>query len=229
LVGYPIRVFLATFPDSMNDATTSYPILYSFRRCPYAMRARITIVKSKQVVELREVVLRDKPASMIQYSKKGTVPVLVLEDGMVIDESLDIMKWALKLSDPDSWLVELGDNLLKENDGTFKKLLDRYKYSNRHPEHSQEYYRKQGETFLQKLEYLLSGHTFLSGDQMRFIDIAILPFVRQFAYVDIAWFDTSSYVNVRRWLDTFLYSTLFGQVMRKHEQWHEGDEPVLFP
>lgn len=208
---------------------TSFPVLYSFLRCPYAMRARLAIAQSEIVVELREVVLRDKPQALIDVSPKATVPVLVLSDGRVIEESLDIMHWALKQNDPNGWLEATGEELVHENDSVFKKHLDRYKYAQRYPEHPQVYYREQGEKFLQRLEKRLLSQAFLSGNQMGFVDAAVLPFVRQFAFVDHDWFNNSLYVNVKLWLDTFLDSEDFKSIMIKYPQWHFGDNVVLFP
>lgn len=205
------------------------PILYSFRRCPYAMRARLAIAKSGQQVALREVVLRDKPEHMLEISPKGTVPVLLLPDGIVLEESLDVMKWALKENDPDGWLEEMGEDLIMENDTTFKKSLDTYKYFNRHPEHSQEHYREQGEMFLKKLEERLQSQLYLSGNEIKFVDAALLPFVRQFAFVDMEWFQGSEYQGVKRWLNDFLESDLFEKIMPKFEQWKPGDEQIIFP
>jgi glutathione S-transferase len=209
--------------------TTTYPVLYSFVRCPYAMRARLAIAKSGQIVELREVVLKDKPASMLSYSAKGTVPLLVFEDGAVIDESLDVMKWALKKNDPNGWLEQMGTVFVEENDSTFKTHLDTYKYFTRHPEHSKEVYRERCEVFLKKLEVLLAKNQFLTGDQVKFADAALVPFIRQFANVDYEWFQSSSYKNLHRWLQDFLRSSLFEQLMTRYEQWHINDPPLLFP
>jgi len=183
------------------------------------MRARLALAISGQTVELREVELKDKPSSMIEFSPKGTVPVLVLPDGYVIDESLEIMKWALTKNDPDSWLDEANMDLINENDSTFKMHLDKYKYHNSHPENNQEHYRQLGEVFIKKLDDLLSHSTFLSGDHMRFVDAALLPFVRQFASVEPDWLGSSPYKNVHLWLGTFLQSDLFDEIMSKHKKW----------
>ncbi len=196
------------------------PILYSFRRCPYAMRARMAIVKSGQLVELREVKLRDKPQAMLCASPKGTVPVLVLDNGEVIDQSIDIMKWALDQSDPDNWLDETGKDLIVINDDSFKNHLDKYKYPDRYPESNQEHYRKQCQVFLQKLEDLLQNQDFLAGNEMKFVDVAIFPFVRQFAHVDYDWFHDSHYANIQKWLSVFIKSDMFEEAMVKHPQWH---------
>lgn len=193
------------------------------------MRARLAIAISKQTVELREILLKEKPEAMLQASPKGTVPVLVLEKGSVIDESLDIMTWTLEKNDPDTWLKPTDTKLIEENDSSFKQALDRYKYFNRYPEYPQEHYREQGESFLQKLETRLSESPFIFGEQMSLTDAAILPFVRQFAFVDRDWFDISSYKHTRRWLNTFLESSLFERIMMKHDPWQPGDEAILFP
>jgi glutathione S-transferase len=209
------------------------PMLYSFRRCPYAMRARLALHASGVPVELREVSLRDKPPSMLAASPKGSVPVLVLPDGQVIDESWDIMRWALHRHDPDGWLgendshVEAAIPLISENDTTFKFQLDRYKYPERYPEHLQSYYRSAAGTFLQKLESRLVASRFLLGDALSVADAAILPFIRQFAGVDKDWFAQSHYLAIRRWLNEFLDSAAFLAVMEKYSIWHPGDPPVI--
>ena len=156
---------------------TQQPILYTFRRCPYAIRARLAIAVSQQTVEYREILLRDKPEAMLAVSPKGTVTVLVLPDGPVIDESLDIMGWALGLNDPEHWLT--GDTeLIQQCDREFKPWLDRYKYADRHPDHSVEYYRQQGERFLSLLEGQLLQTTELSAHHLSITDYGIAPFVR---------------------------------------------------
>jgi glutathione S-transferase len=205
------------------------PILYSFRRCPYAMRARLAILKSGYRVILREVRLQEKPPSLLSASKKGTVPILVLNNETILEESLEIMNWALRQNDPDQWLDEMGLELISENDSSFKKNLDLYKYFDRHPEHPQLYYREQAEVFIQKLEQHLSTHAFLSGEKMRFLDVAIFPFIRQFAAIDRIWFNSSQYTHVRLWLETFLNSALFEKSMQKYEQWHPNQAQVFFP
>ncbi|MDO6564653.1 glutathione S-transferase [Amphritea sp. 1_MG-2023] len=213
----------------------SQPILYSFRRCPYAMRARLAIAGSGQSVVLREVVLKDKPAAMLQASPKGTVPVLVLPD-RVIDESRDIMRWALRQSDPHDWLgaddpdqLWQMEGLIQENDAVFKQHLDRYKYFERYPGHSQDYYRQQCEVTLARLEALLQQHDFLIGDHVSLADIAIFPFIRQFAHVDRDWFYRAPYPGLQRWLDYHLASPLFSSIMKKQSRWEEGDSPIYFP
>ena len=215
---------------------TDLAVLYSFRRCPYAMRARMALSYSGIPVELREVVLRDMPAALLSYSPKGTVPVLVLENGRVIEESLDIMHWALAIRDPDHWLPgdaagQLADinGLISSNDRSFKQQLDRYKYAERYPQQPAVVYRRTGELFLQQLEQRLAGTAWLCAGHMTLADVAIFPFVRQFAFVDKPWFDAAPYPYLQAWLDGLLASALFLGVMQKYPQWHEGDTPVVFP
>lgn len=209
------------------------PVLYSFRRCPYAMRARLALYTSGVTVELREVALRDKPASMLAASPKGSVPVLVLLDGCVIDESWEIMQWALHQHDPDGWLgkndcyADAATPLIIENDTTFKNHLDRYKYADRYPEHPQIYYRSAAEIFLQQLENRLRATHFLLGDAMSIADVAIYPFIRQFSEVDKNWFAQAPYSSLQRWLEIFLGSERFAAVMKKCPVWHPGDPPVI--
>lgn len=210
------------------------PILYSFRRCPYAIRARLAIKVSGVQVQLREVILGAKPAEMLLISPKGTVPVLQLADGRVIDESVDIMFWALEKNDVGGWLdfddeflVEI-KNIVKENDTEFKGCLDRYKYADRNTEPPQLYYRQQGEVFLQALERRLSSQRYLLANRICFADMAIFPFIRQFAHVDKEWFYNSPYKNVQRWLEALLESDLFLSVMKKQQAWKPGDSLTLF-
>ncbi len=211
------------------------PTLYSFRRCPYAMRARLGIYLSGSQVLLREIILKHKPQPMLDASPKGTVPVLILEDGEVIDESLDIMIWALKHDDPDNLLLgddphkqEIAKALIDANDNEFKPWLDKYKYADRHPEHPEEHYREQGEQFIAQLENLLTKHEQLLGPKPCIADFAIFPFVRQFAHVNRAWFSASPYSNVQRWLSEHLTSTTFTHIMKKYPTWLESEETFLF-
>ena len=205
----------------MQDTKTPIPILYTFRRCPYAIRARLAIAVSGVAAQMCEVDLRHKPQAMLDCSPKGTVPVLHLPDGTVIDESIDIMSWALSINDPASWLdgrtacAAEALSLIQENDGEFKHALDHYKYAGRFPEHPADVYRAQGEAFLLKLNARLITHAYLLGSQVRVADMAIFPFVRQFAEVDRAWFNQSPYDPLKRWLRTLLASPLFVAVMRK--------------
>ena len=197
------------------------PILYTFRRCPYAMRARLALTYANINIEYREVELKNKPQAMLDVSPKGTVPVLVLENGEIIDESLDIMLWALQQSDPKNWLQhkEEAFTLIEENDNTFKPWLDRYKYADRFPKQTQTFYRIRGELFLHQLENNLSQFTFLVGNQPTLADFAIFPFVRQFAFVDKAWFDQSAYLKLQKWLNSHLESSLFEKTMVKRPVW----------
>jgi len=217
--------------QSMTSAFNSTrPILYSFRRCPYAMRARLAIIRAGIAVELREVQLRNKPQAMLTASPKGTVPVLVLPNGAVIDESLDIMQWALAINDPQDWLSSQTEvhALISHNDGEFKYYLDRYKYADRYPEHSAEHYRNQGELFLTKLEALLQKTAFLLGQHFGLADAAIAPFIRQFAAVNSDWFSTAPYPALRTWLQDFLDSALFNDVMQQYQPWEPGMPAVTF-
>lgn len=212
------------------------PLLYSFRRCPYAMRARLALASSGIQTELREVVLKDKPEALLKLSAKATVPVLQTTDGDIIDESLDILVWALKQHDPDNWYQNLNENqkkqasqLIDNNDGTFKYYLDRYKYADRYPEQTELYYRQQGEKTLAELEALLHQNGCLLTTHWTIADIALLPFIRQFAFVDKAWFEQSPYPALISWLDDFLQSALFKRIMLKYPQWHETDATTFFP
>jgi len=215
----------------------SLPRLYSFRRCPYAMRARLGLVFAEQKVELREIVLRDKPAQMLAISPKGTVPVLELPEGestkpRVIEESREILEWALAQNDPHGLLntdTAHANALIDQNDNEFKHWLDRYKYADRHPEQSQLAYRQQGEVFLQVLEDLLAKHTYLLGNTISIADIALMPFVRQFAHVDRDVFYSLPYPHLHQWLLDWLEHPAFKQIMVKYTPWQEGDALVVFP
>jgi len=210
------------------------PILYSFRRCPYAIRARMAISYSQTAVELREVVLKDKPAQLLEISPKATVPVMQLSNGQVLEESIDIMHWALEINDPqkihltDPELFQQ-DELILENDNQFKQHLDHYKYADRFPEHDAIYYRKKGEIFLKKLDNILKRQDFLMDNKLTVIDLSIFPFIRQFAHVDKAWFDQSQYKHLQKWLSYFLTSDIFISVMYKFDQWKPEDESTVFP
>ncbi|QXI08606.1 glutathione S-transferase [Pseudomonas tensinigenes] len=191
--------------------------LYSFRRCPYAMRARMALRYSGVPVDIVEISLKAKPAAMLAISPKGTVPVLNA-GGRVIDESLDIMRWALAQNDPDDWLLA-GDSriaeLIEANDQGFKVHLNRYKYAERYPEQPMEVYRAEGALFLQSLDELLTDRDYLLTDHTSLADVALLPFVRQFAHVDREWFAQTPYVRLQAWLQRFLESELFTSIMKK--------------
>lgn len=201
-------------------------ILYSFRRCPYAMRARMALIASGQKVVLREVALRDKPAEMIVASPKGTVPVLVLPDGNVIDESIDIMRWAMTRHDPEDWLLGDDPALIARNDGAFKHHLDRYKYVSRYGSDPLEH-RGAAMDILGGLEARLGRGDYLTGESRRLADIAIFPFVRQFAAVEPEWFATQPLSLVRNWLDRLTGSSLFARAMLRVQPWRDGDAAVL--
>lgn len=206
------------------------PILWTFRRCPYAMRARLAIASSGQKVELREVLLKDKPDAFLAASPKGTVPV-VIDGATVIEESRDIMLWALRRSDPEGWLDMHPDGLvlIDRCDGPFKTALDHTKYAVRFPDRDEAAERAQAMLFLTDLNDRLNDSAFLTGARRKLADVAILPFVRQFANTDRAWFDKQALAPLARWLDAFLGSDGFNAVMRKYPPWQEGRDRVMFP
>jgi len=223
--------------------TTPRPVLYSFRRCPYAMRARLALLASGTVCTLREVKLSAKPQELLDASPKGTVPVLVLPDGPVIggrvigspvigggviDESLDIMHWALTQADPDHWLDGEDAALIAANDGPFKHHLDRYKYPHRYDVDPLDH-RAAGVAQLEVLEARLTASPFLCGAHWTMTDTALAPFVRQFAETDRAWFDALPLPAVQEWLAAFLASPMFAAIMVRWPVWQAGDAEVLFP
>lgn len=206
------------------------PVLYSFRRCPYAMRARMAIAICGIRVEIREVVLRDKPPEMIAVSPKATVPVLLLPDGAVIDESLDIMYWALGLEDPEDWLAcSNGEALILATETQFKPHLDRYKYASHYPGEDARQHRGQALLFVEKLDKILRDRNCICGNRRGLADVAIFPFIRQFANTDRDWFDRLDLAGLQGWLGRQLESSLFLSVMVKRKPWAAGDEPVIFP
>ena len=213
--------------------TSSLPVLYSFRRCPYAMRARLGLLFADKQVALREIVLKDKPTQLLAISPKGTVPVLHLSNGTVIEESSEIMIWALKQHDPqgllDVEILKKAMALIDKNDTEFKPWLDRYKYADRHTEMTQTEYRHKGEVFLQILEHLLTKKAYLLGESASIADIGIIPFVRQFAHVDRDIFYSLPYPNVQQWLQYWLEQPLFVTAMTRYQTWQEEDNPVIFP
>ena len=215
-----------------HKSKNNLPILYSFRRCPYAMRARMAIHISGQKCELREVLLRDKPPSMLEYSAKGTVPVLILQDGKVIDESLDVIDWALNLNDPDNWQrskdTKKTKELIKINDGEFKYHLDRYKYSKRYDNEDPEFHRKKCLKFIESVNNELNNSKYIFDDNISYADIVVLPFIRQFRIADIEWFDSLPYDNLKKWLSRFLDSSLLNSSMKKYDLWKEGDKSIVF-
>jgi glutathione S-transferase len=199
------------------------------------MRARLALWKANISCELREVVLKDKPPSLPDYSSKATVPVLVLEEGTIIDESLGIMFWALERSDPDEWLsppegsIDEMSALIKLNDDDFKRHLDRYKYPDRYEDVDPLYHRQEAERFLAHLDARLESREHLFGAEPSLADFAIGPFIRQFANTNRGWFDASEYKALKSWLEGFLALPLFEAIMEKYPQWHEGDAPILIP
>ena len=187
---------------------------------------------SGQKCELREVLLRNKPPSMLEYSAKGTVPVLILQDGNVIDESLDVIDWALNLNDPDDWQrskdKEKTKELIKINDGEFKYHLDRYKYSKRYDNEDPEFHRKKCLKFIESINNELNNSKYIFDDNISYTDIVLLPFIRQFRIADIEWFDSLPYDNLKKWLSSFLGSSLLNSIMKKYDLWKEGDKSIVF-
>ena len=208
-----------------------FPVLYSFRRCPYAIRARMILCHCNIRVELREVRLGDKPKEMLTASEKGTVPILVLKNQTVLDQSLDIMRWAINQSYldkslPNSWSIdanlELENHLIKTNDSEFKNSLDGYKYGKSSVLLSKIDYRDKAEKFLEQLEKLLTENKFLLGENMSLADVSIFPFIRQFVGVDPTWFRNSKYERLAFWLNSFIHSNLFLTSMTKYPIWEAG-------
>jgi glutathione S-transferase len=198
----------------------SLPILYSFVRCPYAMRARMALYSAKISHEHREVDLKNKCPELLSISPKGTVPVLELADKTVIEQSLDIMNWALK-----SPLSALEKDIIEENDNSFKDALDRYKYPTRYDEKESTKYRDQCVLFINKIEDMLDP--FISGKKPQLVDMALFPFVRQFVAVDSDWINKQPYPKLKKWVDYFACSDLFHHVMKKYPFWSLGDKPTL--
>jgi glutathione S-transferase len=197
-------------------------LLYSFRRCPYAIRARMALACAGLTVRIREVSLREKPAELLALSPKATVPVLQLSDGQVIEESLDIMAWALRQRDPQAWLAlapadaDRARQWVARNDETFKPLLDRYKYATRHPALTPQQHRERAmDAFVLSLDAALRSHPFVLGDVACWADVALFPFARQFAMVDPAWFAQAPLPGVRQWLAYWTGGALFQQVMSR--------------
>ena len=207
----------------------NYPILYSFRRCPYAIRARMAMAYSKISYEHREILLKNRPKDLYRISKKGTVPVLKLVDGTVIDESVDIMKWCIKQNDLDGWFEDnytLQNRFIKNNDTEFKYWLDRYKYHIRYIENSYEKYQKEVEAFLIKYNLILQENYFLMGKKLSLVDVALMPFIRQAAHVNIGWF-AQNFPALSEWLEKLKVSPLFLSIMKKYDIWHDSGEGVI--
>lgn len=212
-----------------------HPVLYSLQNCPYAIRARMGLLLAQQPVMLRAVVMKNKPAEMLTASPKGTVPVLVLTDESVIDESLDIMLWALRKNDPNNLLYSENPSafpamltLINSNDNKFTNALSKYKHAVRYHETSEVYYRRQCEIFIIELEQRLAAHDYLMGMTPSLADYAILPFIRQFARVDRKWYLQAPYPHLRRWLDAHLQSQPFSKSMTDFPLWLDKHEECLF-
>ena len=211
-----------------------YPILYSFIRCPYAMRARMALKLTNTKCEIREVRLNNKPKQMIDKSPKGTVPVLVLEKE-VIDESNDIIEWALCSNNIfdgniDHHQIDLTKNLIEIFDSKFKYNLDRYKYATRYENINKDKHKKECLEILINLENLISNEGWILGNKINKLDISILPFIRQFRIADIEWFDKQNKIKgIQKILFNFLDSSLFKDVMYKYDVWEENAEPQFFP
>ena len=207
----------------------SNAVCYTFRRCPYAIRARMALDCAGIEPEYREIRFSDKPPQMLSVSPKGTVPVLIRGEGEVLEESWDIIGWALAQNDPENWLPDTPesakavDDLLQTNDYRFKDFLDRYKYADRHPELNPEQHRERALWFLEDLESLLGDGGWLGGDRMTVADIAVFPFIRQFSMVEPEWFANSPFNRVRDWLERIMGSPRFERVMVKRSLWdHRG-------
>lgn len=208
------------------------PILYSFRRCPYCIRANMAIAQANVICEMRQVDLKNKPQSMLDVSPKGTVPVLFLPDGRVIDESYDIMRWALGENDPDGWLnhpQDEVDRFVKICDTELTRAVQQYKYPERFEDGDAKKGRAMAMEFLKNLELRIAAKGFIIGDTVSLADIAIFPFVRQFALVDWDWFDDCGLKRLKIWLNYFTDSPLFETVMEKYSFWQPGDPVDIFP
>jgi len=219
----------------MNQHSANHPILYSFRRCPYAMRARLAVQSAGFNVELREILLRDKAPEFTAASPKATVPVLVLPNGTIIEESLDVMLHVLDQFDPEGLLTPTEETLadmlalISENDGPFKRALDRYKYANRYEGADPISERTAASSFLQTLnDRLRTSNGCLFGARLSLADLAILPFVRQFANVDRPWFDSQDWPDLRKALEDFTVSERFASIMLKYAMWQPEDEVIWF-
>jgi len=210
------------------------PILYSFRRCPYAIRARFSLYYAGIKCELREVDLKNKPAEMLKISSKGTVPVLQLPEGQVLEQSLEIMYWAISQNDPQNWhlnkasLPETIDKFIKINDTNFKDALDKYKYTTRYPGEDRAINQEKCLEFLHILQYRLEEHAYLFANKISIADIAVFPFIRQCRLTDEKWFDAQPLPAVHHWLANFLTSRTFTNIMAKYEPWSPDDEPIIF-
>lgn len=208
------------------------PLLYTFRRCPYAMRGRMALVYAGINCEVREVDLKNKTQALLNISSKGTVPVLQTQDGLILDESLDLMYWALEQNDPKGWNQlttserELTTDLANKNDTEFAKHNYRYKYFEKFPEKSQSDYRADCEPYLNALELRLSQTQFLVKDTLSLADIALFPFIRQFSKVDEKWYENSPYTKIKNWVNHIAEQNFFTKAMTKFDVWQDGNSPV---
>jgi glutathione S-transferase len=213
----------------------SLPILYSLQHCPFAMRARMALLMAKQDVILRAVITKNKPAEMLEISPKGTVPILLLPDCTVIDESLNIMNWALQQSDPSDLLYKNQPelycemlNIISNCDTDFRINLSAYKHSKRYHLEDESERRSECEIFITQLESRLQSSDFFFGDKLSMADLAILPNIRQFVNVDRKWFRLANYPCLTKWLASIMQSLLFNKTMRKYPLWIETREEFLF-
>lgn len=210
----------------------SSPILYSFRRCPYCIRAHMALKYAGLKIILRGVELKNLPPEALAVSPRATMPSLVIDKNKYIDESWDIIKWAVQQNDPENWLgdnneyLQAAEVLVKTNDYSFKENLDHYKYAVRFPDHPKQYYRQCGEEFLEELNEILKESNFLLDDHITVADIAVFPYIRQFAMVDKDWFYNAPYPPLQRWLKYMLATELFREAFRKHELWLPGHDDI---
>ena len=212
-----------------------YPTLYSFRRCPYAMRARLALRLCKIECIIREISLKAKNSEFLQVSPKGTVPVLILPNGKVLEESLDIINWSLEQNDPnklkanDKVTKKINDKYIQLFDKDFKFHLDRYKYSSRYNISNSEIHRNKALKLLTEINAMLEGKDYIGGQRMSLLDISILPFVRQYRIADINWFDNHLGLrNINNWVNIFLNTEILASVMTKYKVWEKEDPPILF-
>jgi len=209
-----------------------YPILYTFRRCPYAMRARFAIRSSKIIVEIREIKLQEKPLEFLKLSPKGTVPVLITNSGEVLEESMDIIYWALNKNDPHKWLAKgkLENQeiikLLDDLENKFKPNLDKYKYPSRFSGVDQFFHRDKNLCFLKKLNCYLENNKSLNCEHLSLLDYTIFPFVRQFRNVDQDWFDKLNFIFLNKWINQIIDSKDFSSIMKKFKKWEPNDVPI---
>lgn len=218
----------------MADTSNSYPVLYSLQNCPYAMRARLALLLSEQTIIIRAITLKDKPQHMLEVSPKGTVPVLILADGSVLQESIDIMLWALRQNDPHHLLSQDEAQylqiieLIERGDNEFKHPLEQYRAAKRYHKDTEQYWRQQCEVFIAELEQRLEKTDYFVGHQLSLADYAFIPFMRQFGRVDRKWFAQAPYPKVKAWLTMQLQSRLYAKMMTKHKLWqHHGQVTFL--